>query len=69
MENNKINKEDYDAIPVTYCKQCLSLKILLVDGTIDYCDDCGSTDIATTDIHTWEKMYKEKYGKSYINNK
>ena len=31
----------------------------------DYCDDCGSTDIATTDIETWREMYKNKYGRDF----
>lgn len=62
---------DYDAIPVSYCKTCLSLKIKAMDedidmGILDFCDDCGSTDIGETDIHTWEKMYEQKYGKNFL---
>lgn len=62
---------DYNAIPVFYCKHCLSLKIKTVDESIDteyldFCADCGSTEIEQTDIHTWEKMYEQKYGKNFL---
>lgn len=33
---------------------------------LDYCDDCGSTEIGVTDIHEWEKMYEQKYGKNFL---
>lgn len=61
---------DYNAIPVFYCKHCLSLNIKTVDESIDaeyldFCVDCGSTEIGQTDIHTWEKMYEQKYGKKF----
>lgn len=29
---------------------------------LEYCDDCGSTNIEQTDISTWEEMYKQRYG-------
>lgn len=62
---------DYNAIPVFYCKHCLSLNIKTVDESIDteyldFCADCGSTEIEQTDIHTWEKMYEQKYGKNFL---
>lgn len=61
---------DYNAIPVFYCKHCLSLNIKTVDESIDteyldFCAECGSTEIGQTDIHTWEKMYEQKYGKKF----
>lgn len=56
--------EDYNEEPVFYCTHCLSLKILALDD-YDYCDDCGGTDIATTDIYTWRQMYKDRYGKDF----
>lgn len=31
-----------------------------------FCNNCGRTDIDSTDIFTWEKMYKEAYGKNFI---
>jgi hypothetical protein len=32
----------------------------------DFCDNCGSTDLAETDIFTWEDMYKEKYNNDFL---
>lgn len=58
-------KEDYNAIPVVYCKNCLSLKIMVLNDNIDYCDECGCTDTASTDIESWREMYKKKYGKPF----
>lgn len=60
---NKV--ENYDNIPVTYCKKCLSLKIITLNDEVDYCDDCGNTDMGITDIHSWRRMYKETYGKDF----
>ena len=59
---------------VVYCPHCLSLAIRVIereDTSLDYCDDCGNTNLDTIDIETWEKMYEEKYGTKYLtyNNK
>ena len=62
-----LTKEDYNNEPVFYCNHCLSLKILSLNSNIDFCDECGSTEVNTTDISTWEEMYENKYKKSYIN--
>lgn len=35
----------------------------------DYCDECGTTDIGETDIETWRKLYKERYGFDYLDKK
>ena len=60
----------YNEEPVFYCKHCLSLRIMSVGKTgEDYCDECGNTSVDTTDIHTWETMYKERYGFNFLNNK
>lgn len=59
---------DYDSEPVFYCKNCLSLNIMYLDG-MDYCDECGCTDIESTDIYTWEKIYERKYGKPFNERK
>jgi hypothetical protein len=53
--------DNYNDIPVFYCKKCLSLKIKSVIG-MDYCDDCNSTNIDKCHIKEWEKMYEERYG-------
>ena len=61
-------KDVYDAIPVYYCKQCLSLKIRYipgVDGT-DYCDDCNSTNIQKALIDEWDAMYQRRYGYKFL---
>ena len=64
MENEKLTKEEYNNIPVLYCKQCKSLKIMELG--YDYCDTCGCTDIAETDINTWEQIYEDTYGEKYV---
>lgn len=33
---------------------------------LDYCDDCGSTDIVETDIDNWRELYKKKFGFDYL---
>lgn len=58
-------KEDYNAIPVVYCKNCLSLKIMVFNDKLDYCDECGCTDTDSTDIESWREMYEKKYGKPF----
>lgn len=64
--------EEYDNIPVLYCKNCLSLRIMSIDdgiSGIDFCDECGKTEIGETDIHAWEKMYRERYNKDFLTGK
>lgn len=59
-DNTILNKEDYNNIPVAYCKHCLSLKIMIVDENLNYCDDCGCTDIEFTHIKDWESLKNAK---------
>lgn len=66
IEIEPLRTEDYNSEPVYYCMHCLSLKIMIVNN-FDYCDTCGSTDIAITDIDSWREMYKNKYGKEFLN--
>lgn len=63
------SKQEYNEEPVFYCKNCLSLKIktIQVDSNLDYCDECGSTDIAQTNIEEWRDIYKNRYGTDYLN--
>lgn len=63
-------KEDYNNIPVHYCKECLSLRVIRVAGMEDtcYCDECGGTDIEQAPIEEWEALYKKKHGFTYLNN-
>ena len=63
-----MNSDDFNEVPVWYCKRCLSLSIIgggdeeLIDDDESYCNDCGCTDIGYTTINEWETMYKERYG-------
>lgn len=65
------NQDKYNDEPVFYCKHCLSLHILnesqLPD--LEYCHDCGSTNIGTTHISKWEEMYKQRYGFKLLDKK
>lgn len=62
----KYTKEDYNNIPVYFCKECLSLLVRQYDEKTNYCDKCGSTDIEVTTIDKWQELYKDKYGKNLI---
>lgn len=55
----------YNEEPVYYCTHCLSLRIKALDSFVDFCDNCGSTDVETTDIFTWREMYKKRFGKYF----
>ena len=65
---HKTTKEEYNNSPVLYCVQCLSLRVRQSDN-IDYCDECGGTEIEEIHIQEWEKMYEQKYGKNYLTGK
>lgn len=65
---NKPTKEDYNNIPVHFCKHCLSLRIIGTDG-LEYCDDCGSTDMAESHISDWEELYELRYNNNFLNPK
>lgn len=52
---------------VFYCQHCLSLKILMIPGTINcYCGSCGNTEIFETKINCWEELYVLENGKTYL---
>lgn len=53
---------------ILYCKTCLSFAVVNEDG-IDYCEECGSTDIGEMDITEWENAYIKRYGHKYKENK
>lgn len=59
----------YNDEPVFYCKSCLSLRVktVVANSNLDFCDECGSTDIGQLHIEEWRKLYKERYGFDYIN--
>lgn len=57
--------EEYDSIPVFYCKRCRSLLILSDPEVGDYCPRCGSTEIGTALIGQYLKLIgKDKFDKS-----
>jgi RNase P subunit RPR2 len=73
-------KQDYNNVPVTYCKTCLKLHVKDVtfqkDGArnlekavVTYCVDCGNTDLEEAHISEWEDMYEEKYGERFLTEK
>lgn len=67
MDNLK--QLEYNNIPVKYCKHCLSLAIKGIQSTeeFDYCDTCGSVDIAECSIEEWEELYKNAHnGRRYL---
>ena len=64
-EKGMLTTEDYNSVPVYFCKNCLSLKIRVLGEYSEYCDECGSTNIETTDIESWRKMYRDKYGRDF----
>lgn len=59
----------YNNEPVFYCTHCLSLKIMVFNENENYCDACGNTEVASTSIKEWEKMYEEKYNEKFLNSK
>lgn len=67
----KLSKEEYNEIPVIYCKTCLSLNIKKVPGVVDldYCDTCSSTSLGEASIEEWEELYKHKYGFKLLDKK
>ena len=64
------SKEEYNDVPVYYCTECLSLAIMNISTSEEacYCDKCGCTSVAEAHINDWEKLYKDKYGVTYLNN-
>lgn len=69
-------KEDYNSVPVSYCKTCLSLAIKDVElktttgsdikREVSYCGKCSNTDVEEAHIEEWKEKYKEKYGKDFL---
>lgn len=66
----RITIKEYDEEPVAYCKRCYSLNVRHDDDmNIDYCGDCGGTEILETDIWNWEEMYRERYGHRLVDDR
>lgn len=62
----ELSIDEYNSVPVFYCKTCGSLNIKSLTDVIDYCETCGSSDIGETDIASWEQIYKEINGEYLI---
>lgn len=64
---NSSTIEDFNDIPVEYCKKCLSLRIINYQGRVKgYCEECGNVETGLAHIEEWEKMYEKRYGKSFV---
>lgn len=62
-----IKKEDYNSDPVTYCSRCYSLSIKHEDAIdSDCCEECGCTDLKTSSVFEWEKLYAKRYGHKFV---
>lgn len=60
-------QENFDQEPVAYCAKCYSLNIIheeVIDS--DCCGECGCSDIRTTSIDEWEKMYVNRYKHKFV---
>lgn len=66
-----MEKNEYNEVPVHYCKSCLSLKIVNDTGIegLDYCNSCGSTNIDLINIEQWEIMHRKRYGFDFLTGK
>lgn len=42
------------------------IKTIAVDSDLDYCDECGSTDIGNLHIEAWQGLYEKRYGFNYL---
>ena len=59
--------KDYNDEPVYYCEHCTSLHILR-DAGLDFCGNCGSTEIERLDsdenqsaIDKWQDIYNKRF--------
>lgn len=67
MENSN-TKEEFNSIPLHFCKNCLSLNIRCGEDIPDFCEVCGSTDIIEANVKDWEELYIKNNGYKYLDN-
>lgn len=65
-EQSKSKRYD-DEEPWTFCPKCYSIKFRFEDslGT-DCCEECGCTDLRTSTFEEWDKLYRNRYGRPYL---
>lgn len=64
QDSKQHSKEEYNNIPVYYCKHCGSLRVMAIPGFAeDYCDQCGSTDIGKASIDAWLDLQKNVFNR------
>ena len=68
MRNKMVTKKaDFNNVPVSYCKTCLSLLIKkLKNPEVSYCITCSNSDIGEVHVHEWDRLYEERYGKNFL---
>lgn len=63
----KYQREEYNAEPVHYCKNCLSLNIKEIsNATLYVCGECGNVNIEEANINEWTELYTKEYGHSFL---
>ena len=67
-KTERLPKEEYNNVPVYYCKDCLSLRVMSVPGIDDaeFCDECNSTNIGQCSIEEWRELFKKRHGFDYL---
>jgi len=63
------SKEEYNAEPVFYCTNCLSLAVKELNNVegLYVCGECGNTHSEEAEnIYTWDKLHIKEYGKSFL---
>lgn len=73
--SERVKKQNYNNEPISYCKNCLSIRIKTVkfpetnegeNRDVDYCSLCSKTDLGEVHVSEWEDMYQERYGKMFL---
>lgn len=54
-QDDNISINEYNEVPVFYCKDCFSLAIMSYLNT-SYCKHCSSTNIGKSSFEDWEKL-------------
>lgn len=60
------SKEDQNNEPVSYCRHCMGLRVMVGDDGSSYCDVCGCSSIGKTHISIWEDSFEKKFGYNYL---